>query len=44
VLKKVELVSLKIGFPYLYVNGQKHVFPDCVLEAGAQLIELFYKV
>lgn len=38
----VDLID--IGFPYLWVNGEKYVFTMEVLEAGSKLIESFYRV
>lgn len=33
-----------LGFPYLWVNSEKYVFSPEVLDAGAKLVEAFYKV
>lgn len=38
------LDSAQEGFPYLYVNGEKYVFSEEVLQAGSNLFQRFIKI
>jgi hypothetical protein len=36
--KIIPFICVKIGFPHLWVNGEKYVFSSEVLEAGQKLL------